>query len=165
MNLWNFYLYGFFPAYLIAVPLLIFIIKPDAPSWKKSCRTIFLIFLLPLLIAPLSYVRTKIGLPHGRDYGCWIYNLYFFLLFSGISVIYVGWWEYAWRRFHKQTSWKIIENFQYGFISNAVIFISAVCSLYFILILAGCKYCGMGFLLLLLSGQKFVYFNIIPLAC
>ncbi len=165
MNLWNFYLYGFFPAYVIAVPLLIFMIKPDAPSWKKSCRTIFLIFLLPLLIAPLSYIRAQMGLPHGRDYGCWVYNLYFFLLFSGISVVYVGWWEFAWRFINKQFSWDIQDDLKYGLISNIVIFLSGFITFTFLLIALGYKYNAYLIFDIFWVAKKYIYFEIIPLVC
>lgn len=166
MEFWSFYLDVWYWIYLIGVPIIIFSVKGDALIWLKSVRLLFLIILLPMLTAPLDYARTQtLEDYNGHDYGCWMYDLYFVLLAAGISVVYVGWWEYGWRRFHKQIFWDIKKNLQYGIVSNLIVLLSAIITFWHILILAGCKICGMGEIMLLFSAQKFAYEHIIPLVC
>lgn len=166
MSFWSLYLNIWYWIYLLAVPIIIFSIKRDAPAWLKSGRLLFSIILLPSLMIPLNYARTQVIEDfNGRDYGCWVYNFYFFLLFAGISIVYTGLWEYGWRRFYKQIFWDIKSNIQYGITSNIVIFMSIFAISWHLLILSGCKFCAMGEVMLLWAGQKFVYDNIIPLVC
>ncbi len=162
MGFWSLYLDVWYWIYLLSVPIIIFSVKRNVPSWLKSGRLLFLIVLLPLMTSPLNYARTQaIEDFQSQDYGCWVYNFYFFLLFAGISIIYTGLWEYGWRRFYKQIFWDIKSNIQYGMTSNIVIFTSVTLALYFIIMLTVCPYCGDVYFIV----KKFIYFNIIPLVC
>lgn len=166
MVLWSFYPNILFLVYFISVPAIIFLVKKDAPAWLKSGRLLFLMLLLPALITLINYVRiqtVETSNGYGRD--CWIYNLYFFLLAAGISAVYTGWWECAWRLLHKQFFWSVKKNFDYGVTSTIIILSSAILTLWHILVFAGCKFCGMGEVLLLWRVQEFSYKNIVPLVC
>ncbi len=166
MDFWSYYLGYWYWIYLLLVPFIIFSVKGGAPAWLKSWRLLVLVLILPFMTAPLDYARTQtIDDFNGHSYDCWVYGLYFFLKYAGISIIYTGLWEYGWRIFYKQTSWNIKDNLKYGIISNVMIFLSVLFFLNFIMILMGCKYCGFLFLTPLLTAKEFVYYNIIPLAC
>lgn len=166
MEFWIFYLDFWHWVYLIGVPVIIFSVKKEAPIRLKSGRLLFLIFLLPVLTAPLDYARSQtIEGFKSYDYGCWIYDLYFFLLFTTLSIIYTGWWELARRCFHKQLSWHIINDFKYGILSNIVIFISGFITLNYALIFLGYEYNSYFIFYIFWTIKKYTYLNISPLVC
>jgi hypothetical protein len=166
MYFWSFYLNFWYWLYLTLVPVLIFSVKPKSRTWIKSALLVFLIFILPFLIMLLDYAKQNIDETYqGKNYGCWIYDFYFFMLASFTSIIYTGWWELAWRCYYKQISWRIKGDLKNNIISNSVIFISGFVTLSFLLMVLGCKPCSYFIFDMAFSIKKFSYFELVPLLC
>jgi hypothetical protein len=102
-------------------PMGILLMKPTAPQWLRSGKLLFPIFLLFLT---LSYTGFSDCVPTFQI-GCYLFKMAFILLAILGYIMYLGWFEYAWRRWHKQISWPLQKNLQYDFTSNIVIVISA----------------------------------------
>ena len=166
MSFWSFYLDAWYWVYFILVPVLVFYIKPEASLWIKSIRLLFLVVLFPILVAPLNYARRQ-TIPEysGQNHECWVYDLYSLFLATTISIIYIGWWELSWRYLHKQISWNIKANLKYGLVSNIIILISALHTLFYLFLFLGCSYCGYISLDVIFAVKKFGYFKLIPLVC
>ncbi|WP_435642003.1 hypothetical protein [Micavibrio aeruginosavorus] len=166
MEIWSIYLKIWYWAYLFSVPIIIFSVGKKAPTWLKSGRLLFSIVLLPILTIPTNYARMQTTQNFGgHDYNCWIYDLYAFLLVAGISVIYTGWWELAWRFLHKQVCGTIKNDLTHNTASNIVIFISGFITLNFALITLGYKHSADLAFDVFWAIKGFVYLEIIPLAC
>jgi|TARA_B100001741_G_scaffold297069_1_gene281518 hypothetical protein len=115
----------------IGAPVGVFLIKPTASPWLKSGKLLFPIFLLCLTLSftGLSDCFQPFYM------GCVTFKMFL----TGLAILgytmYLGWFEYIWRRLHKQIVWPLKENLQYGVISNIVILISG-----FMTLLLICKF-------------------------
>jgi|GEM_PF-2260272 len=105
----------------VGAPIGIFLVKPTASSWLKSRKLLFPVFLLFLT---LSYTALSDCIPYSKI-GCYSFKMFFVLLGMLQYIMFLGWFEYIWRRWHKQISWPLKKNFQYGVVSNTFIVISA----------------------------------------
>ena len=130
--------------YVFLVPVIIFVVKPDAPHWLKSGRLIAAILSNYLLHIISGYAQIEADNLFWEDrHGCWPWDIFTFISITSMWLPYVGLWEGLWRGLYRQWSKKIKENFQYGFISNLTIAFSIYHVLIWALTAAGCPYCGM----------------------
>lgn len=113
-------------ACLLGGPIAVFSVKPDAPSWIRSGKLLFPVFLLFLI---LNYTSPLYECLPYKNNGCWSFKLIFLSIALLEYTMYLGWFEYIWRRWHKQISWPLKENFKYGAISNIVLVISGFMTL------------------------------------
>ncbi len=125
MDFWLLYLNFWYWVYLLGVPLVIFFVNDKTPPYFKSGHLFLLILLLPLLTSPLDYARTQaIDGFISPNYECWAHNLYTLILTTGISIVYIGWWEAIRRILSREFSWNIPHNFKFGILSTLIIIIS-----------------------------------------
>ena len=103
------------------MPIAIFLTKPTSPKWLLRLKILGPITLFTLTI---SYTSMSTCFEHNG----WSCLSYMTFVFIGMLqyITYIGWFEYFWRRIHKQIKWPLRNNLQYGVISNIVILISAV---------------------------------------
>lgn len=102
-------------------PIGILLVKPTAPQWLKSSKLWFPILLLFLT---LSYTALSGCIP-SLQIGYYMFKMTFIVLAILGYTMYLGWFEYACRRWYKQISWPLQKNLEYDFTSNIVIVISA----------------------------------------
>ncbi len=166
MNIWLIYLNIWYWLYLLLVPIVILSIRKEASPRIESTSLLFSVIILPIFALPLDHARTQTleNVPI-QIHTCWIYNFYFFCLLLCISIVYVGWWECARRFRDKKIFLDFKKNLKCGLVSNTIIAISVLISLWLILTLAGCKFCGLAVLWPAITAQEIVYKNIIPLVC
>jgi len=105
---------------IFGAPIGIFLVKPTAPRYLRSGKLIFPIFLLFLT---LSYTALSDCIP-SLQIGCYLFKMTFIVLAILGYTMYLGWFEYAWRRWYKQISWPLQKNLEYDLTSNIVIAIS-----------------------------------------
>lgn len=163
---WSYYLQHWFLFYAVFAPVFMFLVKPDAPGWLKSGRIVISVLAFHFFAAASDYAKIKTEiLKTSQDHSCWVYDLYFFLLFTFLSAIYVGALESIWRSYYKQWSWRIKENLQFGITSSLVVLIFIFSFINFLLLIIGFKYLAMFELLIFLEIRGFVQTSIITLAC
>lgn len=109
----------------VGAPIGIFLVKPTAPTWAKSGKLLFPIVLLFLILNCTAL--SECFQPFQMD--CAIFKMLFVVLATLQYIMFLGWFEYIWRRIHKQIAWPLRENLKYGIVSNAVIAISAFMTL------------------------------------
>lgn len=118
-------LIGLIIACAVGAPIGVLLVKPTAPSAMKTGKILLPIILLFLILSSTSLPECF----QPFHVGCIIFKLFFVSLAVLQYIMYLGWFEYIWRRFHKQLAWPLKENLQYGIVSNAVIVISAIMTL------------------------------------
>jgi preprotein translocase subunit SecE len=69
-----------------------------------------------------------------KSLGCLAFKGFFLCIGTLWFTMYLGWFEYIWRRIHKQILWPLKENLKYGVISNVVLCVSAIMTVFFVLI-------------------------------
>lgn len=106
---------------VVAAPIGILLVKPTAPATLKSGKLLFPIILLSFILGCISL--PECFQPFQMD--CVTFKILFIALTMLEYVTYIGWFEYIWRRRHKQIVWPLKENLKYGFASNSVIAVSA----------------------------------------
>jgi hypothetical protein len=92
---------------------------------------------------------------------CWIHNLYGLSIFLIGSIAYTGLWEITRRSLRNQLFMSIKKNIEYGLISSAIMFMSVVTTLYFIMAITFCFSCLAAPFLI----AAWFYNNIVPLFC
>lgn len=112
-------------ASVIVAPIGVFLVKPTASAWIKAGK-----LLLPILLVfvILSFINLSECLQHPQ-HDCLTYKTFFVAVAILEYVMFLGWFEYIWRRTHKQIVWPLKENLKYGAASNGVILISAFMTL------------------------------------
>ena len=114
---------------LLCGPVAIFIIRPEAASWKRPAKLLLPIVIFFFTLAPIGMGECF----RDQSLGCLVFKLFFLCLGTLFFTMYLGWFEYIFRRIHKQIAWPLKENLKYGIVSNAVLSISAFMTLVFIL--------------------------------
>jgi hypothetical protein len=117
--------YGFLFC-LLGGPVIIFLVKPSDPHWKKYGKFLLPVFLFFLF---LNYTSPLYECFQSLNNGCWKFKLFSFTLAMLEYTIYLGWFEYVWRRWHDQISWPLKENLKYGAVSNIFLIVSAFMTL------------------------------------
>ena len=106
---------------LLGGPIAVFIVRKSAPDWQKRLK-----LLVPLFVFCASIGYTSLSkCPQNQLFECISFKGLFLLIPILQYIMFLGWFEYIWRRCHKQISWPLKKNFQYGVISNIFIAISA----------------------------------------
>lgn len=142
--------------WVLAVPILVFSVRPDAPKWHRAARSLVAIIFCYGAINMAVHLMWDIrNGPFGvnNDYPwqkSWddpgvkcaniadgaslVFTLYFGWVYG---VIYIGWWEMAWYQYHKRKSGLIDKNFKRDAINKVVVTISYfVARLAFLIIIA-----------------------------
>lgn len=116
---------------LLGGPVAIFIVRQSAPSWQKT-----LILLLPVVIFCTVIGYTSLSeCPQNQLFECVSFKGFFLLIATLQYIMFLGWFEYIWRRWHKQISWPLKNNSQYGVVSNIFIAISACMTILMVMLL------------------------------
>lgn len=106
---------------LLGGPVAIFMVQKTAPNWQKTLK-----LLVPLFVFCASIGYTSLSkCPQNQLLECISFKGLFLLIATLQYIMFLGWFEYIWRRWHKQVSWPLKKNFQYGVVSNTFIAISA----------------------------------------
>jgi hypothetical protein len=108
---------------LVGGPVSVFMVKPDAPQWQRNLKLLLPVFIFILIVGIAS------SFPECFQYennGCWGYKSFFLVFLTLQYVMGLGWCELAWRERHKQLSWPLQKNLQYGVLSNLIILISVL---------------------------------------
>lgn len=113
----------------VAAPLFVFAVKPTSVPLVKVARLLIPIFVF--FIASTALVGWD-DCVRSVDHGCWFYKGFFLSVSNALFIMYLGWFEYAWRRYYGQYSWPVRENLKYGTVSNIVLVVSAIMTLVFI---------------------------------
>jgi hypothetical protein len=92
--------------WIMAVPALIFSVRPDAPKWQSA-----------LWDRDCADIADGASLAFTLFFG-WIY-----------AIIYTGWWVIVWRQFHHRKIWRVPEKFKSDVLTVAVFHISRILSM------------------------------------
>lgn len=118
--------FSFIVLWIIATPIIIFSVGPEASATKKTGR-----LLLPL-VAYLFFSALAMKVQECfplKDNGCLGYKIVWLTILNLLFIMGVGWCEILWRERHKLRSWPLRENIQYGLVSNAILIISGCMTL------------------------------------
>lgn len=116
----------FLAGIFLVPPILVFSVKPTAPMWLKSGRLLLPIFLLALFLAHTSDILRCF---HYKSNECWKFHAYFIKTALLQYIMYIGWFEYIWRKYHKQDSLAVSDNIKYGIVSSLILAISLIMTL------------------------------------
>lgn len=129
---------------MIAIPVIVFSVKPSAPRWQRAISTGICIGIgygLTLLALDLSsdirngpfwvaddYPWQKSWDDPGVDcvssqMGARVFTLLFGWIYAAI---YTGWWEMIWYQYLKRRTGLIDENFKRDILTKTVVFISTL---------------------------------------
>jgi hypothetical protein len=142
--------------WVIGTPVIIFSVKPSAPTWQKSLRTIIaIVFCYGVMNLALHLmwdirngpfvVHTDPNFPWQKTWdmaGCANIadgaSLIFTLMFGWIyAIIYTGWCEIAWLQYYKRKTLSISQDFKRDIISRVFATISyAVAKIAFLTLIA-----------------------------
>ena len=111
-------------------PIAVFMVKPNASPQKKAAKLLLPIIIFFLTIASTSLLECF----SDKSLGCLAFKGFFLCIGTLWFTMYLGWFEYIWRRIHKQILWPLKENLKYGVISNVVLCVSAIMTVFFVLI-------------------------------
>ncbi len=112
---------------IIATPIIIFLIGPEARGIKRAFRLLFPIGLY-LLFSTLGMAFQEC-FPLSEN-GCLIYKAIWLSIINLLYVMGVGWCEILWRQYYQLPSWPLRENKQHGWTSNIVLAVSASMTLF-----------------------------------
>ena len=126
MNAWSAVI---FVTIFLLPPILVFSVRPDAPMWLKTGRLLFPIFIYSLFI---SYTSDVFECFSYEENDCWAFKLFFLFIGMLQYIMYLGWFEYVWRRWYKQIAWSLKKNLEYGMTSTIIIITSAIVTLMWI---------------------------------
>lgn len=118
---------SWFALWLVIVPVVIFGAKPHTALWIKSARIIFLFLLFAVMREvglSLSQNFYELPLMHFSLWDFWGRTILFAIWGILLCNLYIGWCEFIWRCFYKQWSKKIMNNIQYGMVSNISVFLA-----------------------------------------
>lgn len=129
--------------WVIAMPVIVFSVKPTTPRWQRAMRTVVAIgfcygimnlalhLMWDIRNGPFWVVGAYPWQKSWDDPGTKCANiadgasLVFTLLFGWIyASIYTGWWEMIWYQYHKRRTGLIGENFKRDILTRIVVFIS-----------------------------------------
>jgi hypothetical protein len=83
---------------LLIPPVAVFAVKPNAPARVRSARLLIPILLFLLTV---SYTSDYLDcLKYGLE--CFLFDGLMLLWATFWYIMYLGWFEYVWRRLHKQ---------------------------------------------------------------
>ncbi len=117
---------------LLGGPIAVFIVKKSAPDWQKKIKLLLPVFIFFIATGYASFSEC----PQNQLFECSLFKGFFLLIATFQYIMFLGWFEYIWRRWHKQISWPLKENFQYGAVSNIFIAISACMTILMVMLLA-----------------------------
>ncbi|MFA5592714.1 MAG: hypothetical protein WC989_05320 [Micavibrio sp.] len=114
---------------LIAGPIAIFRMKPNISSKAKSRN----------LLLPMGgyFIFSAIAFEFQECFplinnGCLSYKFLWLMIINLFFIMGLGWYEILWRQHYKLPSWPLSENLRYGWVSNAVLIISACMTIFLI---------------------------------
>jgi len=129
--------------FVIAPPVIVFSVKPDASKWLRAAQNIVTVLVcygtINLAVhlmwdirnGPFGVVSEYPWQKSWDDPGTKCANIadgasiVFTALFGWIyGVIYTGWWEMIWYRYHRQKTKLIDENYKRDWFSTVIVFIS-----------------------------------------
>ncbi|MCB1562859.1 MAG: hypothetical protein KDJ75_04725 [Alphaproteobacteria bacterium] len=113
---------------IIATPIIVFSVGPKAAPLIKTGRLLFLLLMFFLVTGHVVLLDEcyNNNLPEDcREYKSVMAMLVFFPLIMGL-----GWCEFAWRERHKQLAWPLWVNLKYGILSNILIFLSLLMTVF-----------------------------------
>lgn len=114
----------------LLAPIAVFCVNAQASGTIKTLRLLIPLGMVALGLALInfSYCRNNLSLD------CAAYKSIDVIVGTLAYTMYLGWFEYIWRRKHKQIVWPLSENIQYGASSNLILAISLILTIAFIII-------------------------------
>ncbi len=116
---------------LLGGPVTIFMVRKSAPNWQKTLKLLIPLFVFCASIGYTSFSKC----PQNQLFECLFFKGFFLLIATLQYIMFLGWFEYIWRRWHKQINWPLRKNFQYGAVSNAFIVISVCMTILMVILL------------------------------
>lgn len=113
-------------------PIAVFSVSNNASSRAKTIR---LLSPLSLVFAGLSVVNLS-ACANNISYDCIAYKTIPVIAGTLAYTMYLGWFEYIWRRKNNQIVWPLSANAQYGIASNIILVISTILTIAFIVVCA-----------------------------
>jgi len=118
---------SWFAIWLATVPVIIFLAKPQTALWLKSGRIVFLFILFAVMQEAGLSLKPDFDEPPMMYFSTWHFfrhTALFAIWAMLLCNLYVGWCEFIWRCYHKQWSKKLMDNIQYGMVSNISVFLA-----------------------------------------
>lgn len=122
MDIFDLILKYLFLGCLFVAPLVVLLATPTMPAWIKAAR-----LWVPILLFSFAIFCTALE-------ECFIYFSLDCLIFKSLLctvatlfyIMYIGWFEYVWRRFYKCLAWPPQKNLSDSFTSACVLCISRI---------------------------------------